>query len=351
MKTRVYAQKPPSNDLSSPKPPKVQGHDLTMEAVERLMAKLCTGDRLDRAGVMATEHLSTGGRRMRARLALAAARALGVPTGAAIPWGAAVELLHNATLIHDDIQDGDRMRRGQATVWVRHGSNQAINAGDLMLMLPWLAVAECQIEEAIRYRLSLALAERAQRTVRGQVDEMDLLSGRRLDAKTYTRVIHAKTGHLLALPVEGAALLAGHAPEQARRLALPFEELGVLYQLLDDVIDLYGDKGREAPGADLREGKASALVIAHLELHPEDREWLVGVLQAPRDETQERDVQEAIRRFQEGGALAQVLARIDALTDRIHNAPELSLEPELLAVARSSLRVVLNPLNTIRASR
>lgn len=327
-------------------PPSEDGH---LRAVERLMARLCSGERLDRAGIMANEHLVTGGRRVRARLALTAARALGVPSGAAIPWAAAVELLHNATLIHDDIQDGDQVRRGRPTTWVRHGVNQAINAGDLMLMLPWLAVAEAQVAEAVRYRLCLALADRAQRTVRGQVDELDLLGGRRLDERTYTRVIHAKTAHLLALPVEGAALLADLDPEQARTLAAPFEDLGVIYQLIDDCVDLWGDKGREAPGADLREGKVSALVVAHLELHPEDRDWLLQLLNAERDATPDREISEAIRRFREGGALARTLERVDALAARVSDAPELTETPELQALARGCLAMVLAPLSSLNA--
>lgn len=329
---------------------RVIGTDLAMEAVERMMSRLCAGERLDRAGIMANEHLSTGGRRVRARLALDAAEALSVPVGAAVPWAAAVELLHNATLVHDDIQDGDRVRRGQPTVWVRHGSNQAINAGDLMLMLPWLAIAEAAVDEAIRFRLGAALAERAQRTVRGQVDEMDLLGGRRLDSATYMRVIAGKTGHLLAVPVEGAALLAGRSPADARALARPFEDIGLLFQLVDDVVDLWGDKGREAPGADLREGKVSALVVTHLELHPEDREELLALLHRPREQTSEADVRAWIRRFREGGAQAAVLAQIDRLSRRVQEAPELAEEPALQSLARRALALVLSPISNLRSA-
>ena len=99
-----------------------------LDNVERLMRSLASGDRLERAGVMVQEHLATGGKRIRARLAMCATAALGGDRGDAIGWAAAVELLHNATLIHDDIQDGDRMRRGEPTTWVRHGAAQAINA-------------------------------------------------------------------------------------------------------------------------------------------------------------------------------------------------------------------------------
>ena len=273
-----------------------------LHLVEALMARLAGGGRFERTGVMVQEHLSTGGKRMRARLSLAAAAALGASREAAAPWAAAVELLHNATLVHDDIQDGDLIRRGQPTVWVRHGVPQAINAGDLLLMLPFLALADLDAPGSVRWELSRALADHAARTVRGQSEELDLLPGGHLDRAAYSRSVRGKTGALFALPVEGAALVAGLSAAEAAALGEAFVELGVLFQLQDDVLDLYGDKGRGAPGADLKEGKVSALVVAHLERVPEDRAWLLNLLRAPRDLTPQREVEEAIRRFRASGA-------------------------------------------------
>ena len=135
--------------------------DAGMEALEALMSQLATGARLERLGAMAQEHLGAGGKRIRARLALAAAESMGVEREAALGWAAAVELLHNATLLHDDVQDGDKTRRGRPTAWVRHGVPQAINAGDLMLMLPYLAVGHSRTDDGTRWHLCAALARRA----------------------------------------------------------------------------------------------------------------------------------------------------------------------------------------------
>ena len=319
------------------------------EALERALLRFAVGSRLDRAGLMATEHLASGGKRVRGRLALASCALWGISDEEAVPWAAAVELLHNATLVHDDIQDGDEFRRGRPTVWARHGVSQAINTGDLLLMLPWLAVAEIPAPEKVRFRLSVSVADRAQRTVRGQVDEMELLGSRKLDRGSYLRASSGKTGHLLALPVEGAALLAGRSQDAARRLAAPFEALGLLFQLQDDLVDLYGEKGREAPGGDLREGKVSALVVTHLERVPADRDWLLRILDAPRLETRASDVQEASRRFSNSGAVASVLSWIDELAARIVRAPELEDEPRLQALAASMCDVVLAPVSHLRS--
>ncbi|MEO1174347.1 MAG: polyprenyl synthetase family protein, partial [Myxococcota bacterium] len=147
---------------------------LPVEGVEKLMVELATGSKAEKTGDIVREHLSTGGKRIRARLALAAADALGATADSSIPWAAACELLHNATLIHDDLQDGDELRRGQPTAWVRHGMPSAINAGDLLLVLPTLAIERVPLSADVRWHLSRALAYEATRVIRGQVAEFEM---------------------------------------------------------------------------------------------------------------------------------------------------------------------------------
>jgi len=319
-----------------------------LDAVEAAMRRHAAGSRLDRAGVMVQEHLATGGKRLRARLALAAATALGAGPGARA-WAEAVELLHNATLVHDDIQDGDRVRRGQPTTWVRHGVAQAINAGDLMLMLPFIAIAQGGIAADVQARLSACLAVQAAATVRGQTDELNLLPGGLVDEDAYDRAVRGKTGGLFGLPVEGAALLAGLSPEDAAAIAAPFGELGLLFQLQDDVLDLYGDKGREQAGADLFEGKVSALVVAHLARRPDERDALLALLRTPREQTDAVAVAATIADFQASGALRDVLERIHAIADSVREDAALKAVPELRAVALEITALVLRPISHLFA--
>ena len=177
---------------SPPRPPP----EALLADVEVLMAELAGPNR---AGQMAREHLDTGGKRLRAQLALEVSHALGCCAQEAVPWAAAVELLHNATLVHDDVQDGDTERRGHPTTWARHGTAQAINVGDLLLMLPFLAIARLPRGVA-RAGLSEDLARAACDVVRGQALELDLLPERRFDADSYRTAVRGKTGALLALP-------------------------------------------------------------------------------------------------------------------------------------------------------
>lgn len=323
---------PEARRTSPPKKPRTVLDPPGLEGVERKMARLALPlDGHDRVGAMTIEQLAAGGKRLRARLALAASRTLRAPWTDAIPWAAAVELLHNATLAHDDVQDGDRMRRGRPALWVRHGIAQALNAGNFMLMLPYLALSEVSHER--RAALCAALADHAIATVRGQVAELDLLPEERLDWASYVGAAAGKTGAMFALPIVGAAVLAGKSLDDAAALGAPFRELGVLFQIYDDVLDLYGDKGREVPGCDLYEGKVSALVVEHLERRPSDRAWLLELLRAPREATSPTTVSRAIEAFRASGAVAGAIAHMDFIAHRVIGSPALLAEPGLLAMA------------------
>ncbi|HEX8273341.1 MAG TPA: polyprenyl synthetase family protein [Longimicrobiaceae bacterium] len=321
---------------------------LCLPEVEALMDRLAAEEGGEPAGSMVRGHLATGGKRIRARLALAAMEALDEPREAGVAWAAACELLHNATLVHDDLQDGDRVRRGRPTVWALHGPAQAVNAGDLLLMLPYLALEQLEAGLDRRWTLARALAGHAAAVVRGQAAELALDPWSETDWPAYRAIAEGKTGPLFQLPVEGAAVLAGRTPEEARRLACGFRALGLLFQLQDDVLDLYGEKGRGAPGSDLREGKISALVVEHLALHPGDAPWLRELLAAPRRDTPQADVELAVERFRTGGALERVLARIDAAAREALGAAGLADEPGLRHLAAELAAVALHPIEGVR---
>ena len=304
-----------------------------LDEVEALMVNLAIGARLDRLGSMVQEHLDSGGRRLRARTALAAAEALGLDRDAIVPWAAACELVHNATLVHDDLQDGDELRRGRPALWARYGAPQAINAGDLLLMLPFRALGRLDVDDGLRWRLSRAIAARSEKAVRGQSLEMNLVRQRRLDWVSWLAAAEGKSGALLALPVEGAAILAGLGAASVAPLADAFAALGALYQVHDDMKDLWGDKGRGQRGNDLREGKPSVVVVGHLTLHPDDTADVVALLDTPRDRTGDGEVASMIRRFEIGGVREWVAGRIAALERRVLDTPTLKAVPDLLAVA------------------
>lgn len=321
--------------------------DEGMEEVLRRMESLCRGDAPCALGDVCVEHLATGGKRVRARLVLAAVEALGGIVADAVSWAAAVELVHNASLVHDDLEDGDEQRRGHPTVWVRHGVAQAINAGDLMLSLPYRAAAFCTGSDEVRWRLCASLANAVEQMSRGQSRELGLLDQLRRDSDLeapYVRTAHEKTGALFASLVEGAALLSGLRPEQAEVLGKSYLDLGLLFQMQDDILDLYGDKGRGQRGNDLREGKVSALVVEHVKRFPEDRDWLFSILSTPRAQTPDRVVQKAIARFEEAGALDACLQRVRALSKSLVQDAERYGNPAFAHLTRELVELVVAPI-------
>lgn len=292
-------------------------------------------------------HFLTGGKRIRARLALEAALALGIEPKKCIPWAAACEILHNATLIHDDVQDGDKTRRGQPTVWFQYGINQAINAGDMLLMLPFSAIKQSEVfSDSLKWKLSNFIAESAQRIVQGQAQEATLI--KQLKSPNindlYTNCIKGKTASLFSLPVQGAYAIANIETDHHHVFIKTSEILGLLFQIQDDILDLYGDKGRDAVGNDIREGKVSLLVIEHIKAHPEDHDWLFNILQSPRLETTDEQVFQVIDKFKASGALERSLKKLDQLSTEIE-AQLVTQEPShLKKLFRQSVELILKPI-------
>jgi geranylgeranyl pyrophosphate synthase len=307
------------------------------------------GDRARDPGArMVHEHLDAGGKRLRARLAIAACQALGGRAEDAVDWATAVELLHNASLVHDDIQDGDRTRRGRPALWARYGSAQAINTGDLLLMLPFRALRTYPAE--MQAALVQILAEYAENTARGQIRELELTASPDKGWGDYFGAASGKTGNLFALPVRGAAQLARVATKDANHLAQTFNSIGVLYQLQDDLLDLFDAKGRGACGSDLYEGRLSAVVLTHLDLHPQDAQEVFEVLVRPREDIARAEVDRLIDRFVTGGAAQQLLKRIETLASELRASRTLSASADLEAVAHELIRRVLAPLGAMKGA-
>lgn len=326
------------------------GDPAPLAELEALMRRLCLGDGDRGLGRLLWEHVASGGKRLRARLAVFSVQALGGGAAEGVAWGACCELLHNASLIHDDIQDGDRFRRGRPALWAEHGVAQAINAGDLSIALSYSAIGLVPVTDALRWGLTRTVSEAARAVVEGQSAELALLSRRGLSWEAYAACVAGKTAALFSLPLEGAALIAGRAPPEAAALADAFRPLGLLFQIQDDMLDLFGDNGRDARGSDLAAvGKATAFVVEHLRLHPGDREWLLGLLNAPRAETPPAAIDLAIERFARGGALAAVWARLDALLAALDGAAALAREPALHALAARFAAEALRPVDHTRA--
>ncbi len=208
------------------------------------------------------------GKRIRPLLVLLTSAAAGGDWETALPAAAAVELLHNFSLVHDDIQDNSEKRRGRATVWVKWGMPQAINAGDGLFTLSNLAITDLIASHPaeIVVRAAQILHNTCLELTRGQY--LDISYEKRLDlsVEDYWPMIGGKTAALLAGCCHLGALLGG-ADEQAQDAYRSFGNyLGLAFQAQDDILGIWGDEavtGKSA-ASDLVEGKNSLPVLAGL---------------------------------------------------------------------------------------
>jgi len=207
----------------------------------------------------AAETIAAGGKRLRPLLVVLAASAGGVLEGQHVVRAAvAVELVHSATLVHDDIVDGARLRRGRPTVVARHGRAAAVGTGDLLFSRAFAELAAGGEVEPLRIltRASRALAA-------GELMQREDAYRRDVSVERYLRRCELKTAALFEAACALGALPAGD--DLAGGLALFARRIGLAFQLFDDVLDVAGGEehtGKKA-GADLRDGTVTLpLIIA-----------------------------------------------------------------------------------------
>lgn len=200
-----------------------------------------------------------GGKGLRPALALLAARAAGAPPEAGVPAAAAVELVHAFSLLHDDVMDGDTERRHRPTSWSVFGQGPAILAGDALLTQAEevLAGAPGGADAARLLRGSL------RRLIAGQAADLAFEQCHQVTLEECLAMAADKTGALLAGACGAGALLGGGKPELVAGLSRFGERLGLAYQLMDDLLGIWGDPARTGKpvGADLRVRKKSLPVV------------------------------------------------------------------------------------------
>ena len=212
--------------------------------------------------------LEGGGKRIRPVILLMACDMFGGDLNAALPAAIATEVFHNFTLLHDDIMDNAPTRRGKPTVHTRWNSNTAILSGDAMLICAYRILMQSPI-------VSLpALAETFNRLAievcEGQQYDMDFETRNDVTAEEYLNMIGLKTGALIAGALRMGAILAGASNTDAETLAEFGMNLGIAFQLQDDLLDTYGDPSRlgKAVGGDIACNKKTFLLINALTLAP-----------------------------------------------------------------------------------
>lgn len=206
--------------------------------------------------------IGSGGKRIRPMLTLLFARALGYRENDYHAIACSLELLHSATLLHDDYLDDAELRRGKVASHVQFGTTETILAGDALLALA--------NEMGARYgnaRLSWLLAKGIMETAVGEIEEIEFSKNPTLDRERYMEIIIGKTARLIECACRCGAALAGATPEQEDAAGEYGLNLGIAFQLVDDALD-YASPTSETgkpEGGDLKEGKVTLPLILLME--------------------------------------------------------------------------------------
>ncbi|WP_243032465.1 polyprenyl synthetase family protein [Thermus altitudinis] len=260
--------------------------------------------------------VTAGGKRIRPRLVFLASRALG---GAPFEMelALAVELLHSATLLHDDLIDDAETRRGKEAAFRRYGNAVSVLSGDFLLSRLLHVIAKTG-----RMELVERFAQVAKTLSEGEVLQFQVAALEDYSLENYERIITAKTAALMELCTEGPALLLGVDGEEREALARFGLLYGQAFQMRDDYLDLMGTPEAlgKPVGGDVREGKATLITLLLMERFPEVREILrrkgreEGDLERLRTLARESGVaQEVERRIRERALMAvEALAPLPA---------------------------------------
>jgi geranylgeranyl pyrophosphate synthase len=235
--------------------------------------------------------LSSGGKRLRPILVLLSGGLLGADRQRTITLAAAIELLHTATLVHDDLIDGSLLRRGYPTLNAKWDGGATVLMGDYVFAL------------AARYAAdtgSLAIMENFAETlstiVSGELTQIFGTGTGNLRVDYFNRV-YAKTGSLFELATKGAALLAQSEPSVLRSMQEFGRQLGIAFQIVDDILDFTGDLEQvgKPVASDLRHGLVTLPTICHLESQPQDDERIQKLVQGVLSADEEARLIESIR--------------------------------------------------------
>jgi geranylgeranyl diphosphate synthase type I len=312
--------------LAHPAPPEGPGVPPSLQRAAALVAPA-----IDRAvGRLSPElrapvehHLAGGGKRVRAALVLLSAAAAGADESVGVVGAVAVELVHNFSLLHDDIIDEDRERRHRPTAWAEFGVDRAIIAGDALATLAIQLLLEDPTPERVAATASLAAATQAM--IAGQADDMAFEKRAEVSVAECLAMEAGKTGALLACAASLGAVLAG-APEPVAEALHDFgAHLGAAFQAIDDLLGIWGESAATGKpvGSDLLRGKKTLPVATALDRGGEAAAALRAVLDGPLDDA-------AVERATELLVDTGVLAELRSLADT-----ELGLA--LAALARADL--------------
>lgn len=290
--------------------------DLVREDLQRVEAKLRDTAQIEFAPLAGALHalLDSGGKRLRPALVVLATKFYPCDEAKVLSLAAAVETLHTATLVHDDMIDRSLLRRGRPTLNAIWSDSATVLAGDYLFARAANFAAETENTRVVSIfaRTLMIICDGELRQIFG--------AGNRLPTREdYYRRIYSKTASLFAASTEAGGVLSGAPEHQVRALREYGHNLGMAFQITDDVLDFVGDEKElgKPVGSDLRQGTITLPVLHFLEEHPED-EVLSRVLWGR--ERGEEEIRRAVARVRDSRAIAASMAEARGFIARAQEA-------------------------------
>jgi len=205
-----------------------------------------------------------GGKRLRPYMVIKSCQILGGKTSSAMPAASAVEMVHNFTLVHDDIMDNDEMRHGVPTVHKKFGMPVAILAGDVLFSKAFQTISNAKLSGNAMTQLISRLATACVEVCEGQIMDIKMAEGKKIPSQSeYIKMICKKTAALFDVSCAMGAICATSKTKDILNLSSFGKNLGIAFQITDDLIGVMGDPKitKKPVGNDLREGKKSLPIL------------------------------------------------------------------------------------------
>ncbi|MCJ2556494.1 MAG: polyprenyl synthetase family protein [Candidatus Thermoplasmatota archaeon] len=270
-----------------------------LERVEQRIAE-CLKSNEDLLTEIASYVVRSGGKRIRPIITLIAFYAAGgEEPSEAIEMASAIELIHNATLVHDDINDGGTLRRGMESAYEKFGVGTSLVAGD------YLFARGFEIGGRFSDKVVGVTARACVNLAEGEIRQMRNLRNVDLRAEEYIDTVTMKTAMPMSSGAKVGAILGRGTDAQVEALADYGLNLGICFQIVDDILDVIGTEAvlGKPVGTDIREGNLTLIPIFALRNGSEEADALRAILR--KEEKTESDVAEALRLLKESGAVEQ----------------------------------------------
>ena len=240
----------------------------------------------------------------------------------ALPAALAIELFHNFTLIHDDIMDKAKLRRGAKTVHEKWDNNIAILSGDTMLVQSYSLLSDLELN--IQAKVYKVFSDTATQVCEGQQLDMDFEQIQDLEISEYIEMIQKKTSVLLAASFQIGALIANASIEDSSLMYQFGLNIGIAFQLQDDMLDLYGEQSKfgKKTGGDIISNKKTYLYLKSLFLANSQQEQKLIELFSKPTINEDKKIQEVKNIFDEVGVLDHIKNQIN----HYHNKAQKNLE-------------------------